>query len=525
VNNLDDLFISGEVLTIHDVERVSRHGQAVSISPDAAARVKIARNLVKSVVDSGRVVYGINTGFGSLATVQISSAELRQLQQNLILSHAVGVGNPLAPEVVRAILLLRLNSLLRGHSGIRLEVLELIVAFLNKGISPIVPEKGSLGASGDLAPLAHAVMPLIGAGEVYYQGKRMPAATALQLAGLAPLELEAKEGLSLINGTQAMAALGALAIADAHLLCKSADIVAALTIEVLQGVTDAFAPEIQRLRPHPGQIATAENIMTLVAGSKKVTQSGDIRVQDGYSLRCIPQIHGATRDALDHVAGILGVELNSVTDNPLVFPETGQILSGGNFHGQHLALALDYLGIAVAELASVSERRVERLLNPALSGLPAFLTPEPGLNSGLMITQYTAAALVSENKLLASPASVDSIPVSASQEDHVSMGHHSARKAREIVTNTSSVVAIELLAACQALSLVGVDGLSPAGRAAYDCVRQVVLPLKQDRWLGTDINHVQHLVRSGELVQAVEKALGAPLHGIDRLDNSVALIR
>lgn len=372
----------------------------------------------------------------------------------------------------------------------------------------MVPEQGSLGASGDLAPLAHLALVLIGEGEAIYQGERLPGAEALARAGLKPVRLAAKEGLALINGTQVMAGIGALAVADAQQLLKAADIAAALTAEALTAIPAAWDDRIQALRLHPGQRVAAANLRRLVAGSGLVTTPGEVRVQDPYTLRCIPQVHGASRTALEHVAAVIGWELNAVTDNPLLFPAEGDVLSGGNFHGQPLALALDYLAIAVAELADISERRIERLLNPQLSGLPAFLTQGGGLNSGLMILQYTAAALVSENKVLAHPASVDSIPSSANQEDHVSMGTIAARKARRVLAAAQRVTAIELICAAQAVEFTDPRRLGAGTRAAYRCLRQQVRPLGEDRLLYPDIEAAAALVHSGELVRAVEAATG-----------------
>jgi histidine ammonia-lyase len=464
--------------------------------------------MVDELVAARRAVYGITTGFGKFSDVFISPDETETLQRNLIMSHACAVGEPLDEEIVRAMMLLRAQALSRGHSGIKPETLDLLVAMLNHGVHPVVPEQGSLGASGDLAPLAHMCLPLIGLGEAYYLGERLPAAEALRRAGLTPVELSSKEGLALINGTQCMTGIGSLVLHDGLNLLKAADIAAALTGEALGAIPAAWDARIQALRRHPGQAVAAENLCRLVHGSKLVTAPGEVRTQDPYTLRCIPQVHGASRTAIDHVADVVGWEINAVTDNPLLFPEDGDVISGGNFHGQPMALAMDYLGIALSELADISERRIERLVNPALSGLPAFLTRQGGLNSGLMITQYTAASLVSENKVWAHPASVDSIPSSANQEDHVSMGTTGARKARKIMANVTRVLGIELLCAAQAAEFVGPDGLGAGTRAAYGTIRKHVRPLNEDRVLAPEIEACAELIRSGELIAAVEAAIG-----------------
>ncbi|MGE5560876.1 MAG: histidine ammonia-lyase [Chloroflexota bacterium] len=509
--------IRGEGLTIGDVVRVARYGETAELAPEAVERVAASRRLVDRFVSEERVVYGITTGFGKFADVVIGGADTRTLQRNLIMSHATGVGDPLPEEAVRAAMLLRVNALAKGFSGIRLETLNLLVAMLNAGVTPVIPEKGSLGASGDLAPLAHMVLVMIGLGEALYRGRRLPGAAALAAAGLQPVELEAKEGLALINGTQIMTAVGTLALHDAEILARSADVIAALTIDALRGIVTAFDPRVQAVRPHPGQQLVAGNLRRLLAGSTLATEQGELRVQDAYVLRCIPQVHGASRDAIGYVRGVVEREINSATDNPLIFPDDEAVISGGNFHGQPVALAMDFLGIAAAELGNIAERRVERLVNPALSGLPAFLARNGGLNSGFMIAQYTAAALVSENKVLAHPASVDSIPSSANQEDHVSMGTIAARKARQMVYNARHVLAIELLCAAQALDLrpertAAVDrALRPgAGSGAlYDRLRADVPALADDRVLHGDIAAAAALIESGAVIDAAERAIGA----------------
>ncbi|MBL8966088.1 MAG: histidine ammonia-lyase [Spirochaetaceae bacterium] len=512
----DILRIDGHSLDLDKVARVARFGATAELSPDAMTRVEASRAVVDRCVEDNLVRYGITTGFGKFCDVVISKSENATLQKNLIMSHACGVGEPLPDEVTRAMALLRANALAVGYSGIRPSTLRALVAMLNAGIAPIVPEKGSLGASGDLAPLSHLALVLCGMGEANYRGRRMSGAEALAAAGLVPVELSAKEGLALINGTQVMTAVGALAAYDARALVRTADLAAAMTAQALRGIVDAYDPRVHSLRGQPGQETAAANLRALLEGSRFSTRQGELRVQDAYALRCVPQIHGASRDAVDYVTGVVERELNAVTDNPLIFPDAGaadglgDIISGGNFHGQPVALAMDFLGIALAELASVSERRIERLVNPSLSnGLPAFLTRAGGLNSGFMITQYAAAALVSENKVLAHPASVDSIPSSANQEDHVSMGTIAARKARSILENARGVLAIELLAACQAVDLraeeLGArpeELLAPATAAAYRVLRAAVPGLAEDRVMYTDIDAVRALLADGAILKA-----------------------
>ena len=480
------LVVDGESLTLAAIAEVARRARPVCLARRARERLAAGRRRVEEAVASGEILYGVTTGFGKLADVAISSADARRLQENLIRSHAAGVGPALPVPVVRAMMLLRANALARGYSGVRPELVEMLLAMLNRGVHPVVPSRGSLGASGDLAPLAHLALVLIGRGEAEVAGERLPGAEALARAGLAPLELAPKEGLALINGTQAMTALGSLAVEEGLYLAAVADVAGALTLQALRGIPAAFDPRIHALRPHPGQQAAAAHLRRLLAGSRLVTRPGEVRVQDAYALRCMPQVHGAVRDALTHAATVLVTEANAVTDNPLVFPD-GDVLSGGNFHGEPVALVLDYAAAALAELGNIAERRIERLVNPQLSGLPAFLTRQGGLHSGLMLAQYTAAALVSENKTLAVPASVDSIPSSANQEDHVSMGMISALKLWRVVEHTRYILAIELLCAAQALEFVGPAGLSPATAAAYRAVREAVPPLAGDRELAPDI--------------------------------------
>lgn len=510
------LVIDGDSLTVADVVAVSRGGQRVALSGEAAARVAAAAALVGRLADGGEPIYGISTGFGSFSTVTISPEQRRQLQVNLLRSHAVGVGEPYPAEVVRAMLLLRANALAKGFSGVQPATVQLLIDMLNAGVTPVVPAKGSLGASGDLAPLAHMALVLIGEGEAWLDGRRLPGLTALRQAGLEPVTLQAKEGLALTNGTQAMAALGALAAADADVLLRTADLIAAMTVEALRGVVTAYDERIAAVRPHPGQATVAANLRQALTGSGRATRQGEARVQDAYALRCVPQVHGASRDAWAYVQRVLTTELNAATDNPLLFPDSGDVLSGGNFHGQPLALALDFLAIAMAELGNISERRTERLLNPALSGLPAFLTSDGGLHSGLMILQYTAAALVSENKVLAHPASVDSIPTSANQEDHVSMGNASARKVREVIGHVAYVLAIETICAAQAIDLAERTGVAtgPLGAgtgAVYRAVREIVPFTERDESLAGAIAEVAAAIAGGRLIAAAEAVLGPVL--------------
>ncbi|MBM7614844.1 histidine ammonia-lyase [Alkaliphilus hydrothermalis] len=499
--------IDGNSLTLEDLVKVSRDFSQVEMTEDAKEKIKVSRNLVDKFVDEEKVVYGITTGFGKFSDVAISKDEAEQLQTNLIISHACGVGNPLDEEIVRAIMLLRANALSKGHSGIRLSTVETLLAMLNKGVHPIIPEKGSLGASGDLAPLSHMVLVMLGEGEAIYKGKRMSGQEAMETAGIQPIKLTSKEGLALINGTQVMTAVGALTVYDCKKLIKLADIAAALTIEAQKGIIDAFDPKVHQVRPHKGQQEAAANLLTLLENSSLTTRQGEIRVQDAYTLRCTPQIHGASRDAIAYVEAKLEIEMNAATDNPLIFPDEEEVISGGNFHGQPMALAFDFLGIAIAELANVSERRIERLVNPQLSGLPAFLTAKGGLNSGFMIAQYSAASLVSENKVLAHPASVDSIPSSANQEDHVSMGTIAARKAREIYFNASNVLAIELLSAAQGIDFHENFTLGKGTAEAYKAIREKVTTLEEDRVMYVDINACNELVIKHTIVDRVDKVV------------------
>lgn len=503
------IYINGHDLTIEQVIAVSREGETVAIAPEAVERINAARAYVDRKLAEKAVVYGLTTGFGKFSTVFVPEEETAELQRNLIISHACGMGRPLPARVVRAAMLLRLNALSRGNSGIRLSTMETLLAMLNRGVRPVIPEKGSLGASGDLAPLAHMVLVMLGEGEAEYQGRVLPGREAMAAAGIETIQLAAKEGLALINGTQIMTAIACQAVYDARDLAKTADIAAAMTCQALHGIRKAFDPKVHALRGQPGQITAAENLRRLLEGSRLSFALNPDKVQDAYAIRCTPQIHGASRDAIGYVWDAVSREINAVTDNPLIFPEEDEVISGGNFHGQPMALAMDFLGIAVAEFANVSERRLERLVNPALSeGLPAFLTKHGGVHSGFMIAQYAAASMVSESKVYAHPASVDSIPSSANQEDHVSMGTTAARKALMILDNSQKVLAIELFAGAQALWLRDEDKLSPATRAVYDRIRTVIPPIEEDVVMHPLMVRAEELVKEHALSQAAEAVCG-----------------
>ena len=501
------VILTGQDLTLEEFALVCREDAPVALSEQAKRNIAESRKVVDQIVSEGRVVYGVTTGFGKFSDVVISCDECKLLQKNLIVTHAVGAGDPFPRDAARGMLLLRINNMAKGFSGCRMEVVETLIDMLNKGVTPVIPQKGSLGASGDLAPLAHMVLPMIGLGKAEYRGEVLDGAEAMKRAGIPVVELSAKEGLALINGTPAMTSTGALTTYDALKLLKVADIAAALSFEAQNGVTDALDERIHVIRPHKGQMDTARILLQLLKGSKNTSRQGEIRVQDAYSLRCVPQIHGASKDAINFVKQKVEIEINSVTDNPIILKDTLEGISGGNFHGQPMALPFDFLGIAVAELADVSERRIERLVNPALSGLPAFLTENGGVNSGFMIVQYSAAALVSENKVLAHPASVDSIPSSANQEDHVSMGTIAARKAREILGNTRRVLAMELMCVCQAIDMRGDKGMGAGTKPAYDTIRALVKRLEEDRPLYEDINLCESTILDGSLVSHVEDAV------------------
>ena len=501
--------IDGNSLSIAEVVKVARHYEPVELTETGRRQVVASRAVVEKLLNSENPVYGISTGFGDLSRIWISPPEREKLQRNLILSHAAGVGSYLPEDVVRAAMLLRANSLAKGYSGIRPETMEMLIAMLNRRVYPAVPSKGSVGASGDLSPLSHIALVLMGEGKAFVAGKLVTGAEALAAVGLSPVAFAAKEGLALINGTQIMTAVGALVVHDAALLMKAADIAAAMSLEALRGTRTAYDERIGRIRPHPGQLASSANLLKLTADSRIMESHENCgKVQDAYSLRCVPQVHGASKDAVRRARETIEIEMNSATDNPLIFPDTGEVISGGNFHGQPVALVMDYLKTALAEIGSISERRVNRMLDAHLSDLPPFLTAYPGVDSGLMITQYTAAALVSENKVLAHPACVDSIPTSANQEDHVSMGTIAARQSREILENSRHVIAIEMLVAAQ-----GLDFLKPLEpgvgvQAAYKAVRAEVPHLEEDRVPAEDIATVYRLLVGETIVNQVETAVG-----------------
>ena len=502
--------LDGRSLTLEALVAVARFGAAVELAPEAREAMVRSRALAEKIAVEKRVAYGITTGFGDFATVAVPDEWSSQLSTNLILSHCTGTGEPYAAEQVRGMMLLRANALCVGISGVRPLLVEMLIDMLNKGVTPVIPQKGSLGASGDLAPLSHMGLVLLGLGEALYEGRRMPGGEAMALAGIPALDtLVSKEGLGITNGTCAMTSVGALHLYDTMQAARLADLISSLTLTALTGQLNAFQERMHTARGHKGQIQVAENLRRLTDGCEILERSQGDRVQDAYALRCIPQVHGAVRDALEFIKSKVDIELNAVTDNPLLFPEDEAVISGGNFHGEPMALPFDFLGIACSELASISERRIERMVNAALSnGLTRFLTTEGGVNSGFMIVQYTAASMASENKVLAHPACVDSIPSSANQEDFVSMGTTAARKAGTILENTRSVLAYELLTACQAIDIrrrsgEHGQGLSPAGEAVFRRVREKVAFMEKDRELWPDIQAVEAMVRSGELLELV----------------------
>jgi histidine ammonia-lyase len=498
------LELQGQALTLEQIVAVASGQEEVALAAGARSRVAAARAIVERIVSENQTVYGVNTGFGKLSDVRIEPGQLRALQLNLVRSHACGVGPALSEPEARAMLLLRANVLASGYSGARAIIIDTLAAMLARGVTPVIPEKGSVGASGDLAPLAHLALAAIGEGEAFYQGERLPGRDALARAGIEPLELEVKEGLALLNGTQAMGAVGALALRRAEGLTRLADVAGAMSLEGLKGTPVAFDERIHAARPHAGQIAVAKHLRALLEGSE-IRQShlnDDPRVQDAYSLRCMPQVHGAVRDALKHARGIVEIETGSATDNPLVFAEGGDVLSGGNFHGAPLALAFDYAAIALTDLISISERRIDRVVNPdANEDLPPFLTRQPGTSSGFMMLQVTAVALLSEAKVLAHPASVDNVPTDGGKEDHVSMGMTAATKLRALVGLAESVTAIELIVGAEALEHR--KPLSPGRgvKAAYDIVRTHVAPLTADRSMSAEIEGLTAAIRAGEFEQ------------------------
>lgn len=508
---MNALHISGNDLTLEAVREVAAERRATLLAPDAREAVNRARAVVDEIVAGNKVAYAITTGVGKLSDVRIAGEQIRELQVNLVRSHAVGVGTPLSIPETRAMMLLRANSLAKGHSGVRALVIDTLCEMLNRGVTPMVPSQGSVGASGDLAPLAHLALSLIGEGECLDdKGNRIPSAEALKRAQIKPLVLEAKEAISLINGTQAMLAVGTLMLLAAETLIDSADVLGGLCCDALKGTDTAFDERIHKARPHSGQIKTAANLRHMLEGSQIRESHRDCgRVQDAYSLRCIPQVHGAVRDTLEHCRNVFETEVNSAVDNPLVFitdskSTNGDVISGGNFHGEPLAFALDFLAIALSALAGISERRIERLVNPALSeGLPPFLAPGAGLNSGFMLPQVTAAALASENKVLAHPASVDSITTSGNKEDYVSMGMTAAIKLKRIVENTRNVLAIEAMAVAQAIDFLAPLKSSKRGQTAHAAIRSVCPTMEKDRVMYNDLERVSALIASGRLAEVL----------------------
>jgi histidine ammonia-lyase len=490
------VILTGNTLSLEQVKEILFQNKLVAASQDSMDAVQKSRDAVERIVQEKKVVYGINTGFGKFSDVLIEQENVRDLQLNLIRSHACGVGEPFPEGVSKAMLLLRANALLKGYSGVRPVIIERLLDMVNKNIIPIIPQQGSLGASGDLAPLSHLALTLIGEGKVFYKGEKINSEEAFRQEGIFPVTLEAKEGLALINGTQAMTAMGVIGYLEAEQAARQSEIIAAITIEGLKGIIDAFDEDIHIARGYRQQIETAERIRDYLRGSQLTTKQGEIRVQDAYSLRCIPQVHGASWQVLDYVKEKLEIEMNAATDNPLIFDNGEKVISGGNFHGQPIAFAMDFMKIAAAELANISERRIERLVNPQLNDLPAFLSPEPGLQSGAMIMQYAAASLVSENKTLAHPASVDSIPSSANQEDHVSMGTIAARHAYQIIQNMRRVLAIELICALEAVEFRGTEKMAELTKSFYEKGRMVVPKILKDRIFSKDIEAVSEWLKN-----------------------------
>lgn len=510
--SIHSVALDGHSLTLDAFVAVARYGARVELTADAREAIQRSRALAEKIMAERRVAYGITTGFGDFATVAVPEEMSSQLSNNLILSHCVGTGEPYSTEAVRGMMLLRANALCVGVSGVRPELVEKLLELLNTGVTPFVPQKGSLGASGDLAPLSHMGLVLLGGGEAYYQGELLPGREALARAGILPLEtLVSKEGLGITNGTCAMTSVGALNLYDTIHAAQLADLIGTLSLTALTGQLNAFQDRVHRVRGQEGQIQVARNVRLLTENCEILQNAQGDRVQDAYALRCMPQVHGAVRDALTFIQSRVEIELNAVTDNPLMFLEDEAVISGGNFHGEPMALPFDFLGIACSELASISERRTERMVNAALSnGLTPFLTTEGGVNSGFMIVQYSAASMASENKVLAHPASVDSIPSSANQEDFVSMGTTAARKSKQILENTLSVLAYELLTACQAVDIrrrlnTHGQGLSPVHEAIFDHVREKIAFMETDRELWPDIREIERMIRSGELLELAKE--------------------
>ena len=495
------LELNGQQLTLQQIADVAKGREQVVLAAGARVRVERARQVVQDIVTQKRTVYGVNTGFGKLSDVSIDESDLVQLQLNLVRSHSCGLGDPLSEDEARAMLLLRANVLASGFSGARPLVIDTLIAMLEKGVTPVIPEKGSVGASGDLAPLAHLALAAIGEGEVFYEGERLSAAAALERTGIAPLKLEVKEGLALLNGTQAMGAVGALALHRAERLVRLADVAGAMALEALKGTPVAFDERIHTVRPHPAQLAVAAHLRELLRESeiRESHVENDPRVQDAYSLRCMPQVHGAVRTALNHARQVVEIESGSATDNPLVFADSGEVLSGGNFHGAPLALVFDYAAIALTDLMSITERRIDRLVNPdSNEGLPPFLTTQPGISSGFMMLQVTAVALLNEAKVLAHPASIDNVPTDGGKEDHVSMGMTSAIKLRSLVKLAELTTAIELMTAAQALEYQAPLAPGRGVKQAYEIVRQLVAPVTADRVMSGDVEKITAAIVRGD---------------------------
>jgi len=503
-----DIIIIDEKITIDDIIQVSRYNKKVELSLDSIKRIKKARKYIEEKTDSGTLIYGVNTGVGKLCNTIVDCEQQQDYQKRIILSHACGSGDNYSTEIVRAAMLLLVNSISKGYSGTSLEVVNLFIQMLNKNITPIVPQKGSLGASGDLVPLAHMALPLIGCGQVFYKGKIYDSDQIFKQENIEIVNLKSKDALSIINGTHFMTAVGVILLYDSYKMIKVSDCSASLTIEALNGIIDNYNIKTHLLRPHLGQLNTSIIINNLLNNSQFITISNEKKVQDAYSIRCIPQVHGASKDTLNYIKQVIEKEINSVTDNPLIFVDEDMVLSGGNFHGQPLALAYDFLSIALSELCNISERRIERLVNSNLSGLPPFLIKESGINSGLMIAQYVAASLVSENKVLSHPASVDSIPSSANQEDHVSMGSISVRKCLEIKNNLSRILSIELLCASQAIDLKEKLKLGDGTSEIYEQIRSVVEFMANDRFFYRDINNIEILINSEDFIDNIENKIG-----------------
>ncbi|MFD2044350.1 histidine ammonia-lyase [Ornithinibacillus salinisoli] len=492
------IMLTGSTLTLDDVKQIVYHNEEVVLANESVQNIQKNRETVEKLLTDKQTMYGINTGFGKFSDVIIEESDLDKLQLNLIYSHACGVGEPFSEHIVRAMLLLRANALAQGYSGVRPELVTQLIKYLNAGIHPVIPQQGSLGASGDLAPLSHLALALLGEGEVIYRGKRMETGEALVSIGIHPITLKAKEGLALINGTQAMTATGVVTYLEVEKLLYQSEMVAAITLEGLQGIMDAFDHDLHMVRGHHEQVEVAKRIRQILIDSDLTTNQGQLRVQDAYSLRCIPQVLGSCWQTVHYAKEKLETEINAVTDNPLIFSEENKVISGGNFHGQPIAFAMDFLKLGIAEVANISERRTERLVNPQLNDLPAFLSPNPGLESGAMIMQYSAASLVSENKTLAHPASVDSIPSSANQEDHVSMGTIAARHALQMLQNSRRVIAIELICALQAVEYRGIKQMASRTRDFYELARKIVPSITKDRVFSTDIEKLTRWLKEEE---------------------------